>query len=47
MVGASIKNKGKTMFRKSSDKQFRATVAISSTMGGLWLLGIVALALVA
>ena len=33
------------MFRKKPDKQLRATLAITSSMSGLWLLGIVALAL--
>lgn len=34
------------MFTMKSDKQFRATVAIFSTMSGLWILGIVTMALV-
>ena len=33
------------MFRKEPDKQLRATLAIASSMSGLWLLGLVALAL--
>ncbi len=33
------------MFRRNSDKQLRATLAIAGSMSGLWLLGLVALAL--
>ena len=33
------------MFRKKPDEQLRATLAIASSMSGLWLLGVVALAL--
>ena len=34
------------MFVKKPDKQLRATLAIVSSMSGLWLLGVAALALV-
>ncbi len=34
------------MFNIKSDKQLRATLAIAGSMGGLWLLGITALALI-
>ena len=34
------------MFKKKPDKQLRATLAIVSTMSGLWLLGLAAMMLV-
>ena len=34
------------MFGKTKDKQFHTTLAIASSMSGLWLLGVVALSLV-
>lgn len=34
------------MFKFKPDKQLRATLAIVSSMGGLWLLGVTALALI-
>ena len=34
------------MFNIKPDKQLRATLAIAGSMGGLWLLGMTALALV-
>ena len=38
--------KGKQMFDNGLDKQLRATLAIASSMSGLWLLGVIALTLV-
>ena len=38
--------KGKQMFDNGLDKQLRSTLAIISSMSGLWLLGVIALTLV-